>query len=90
MGLFVRTIERQRTLDPISEGDAGRSWRRRHRLKPQPRSGSPTSSTIYGRPPPQGVLVPSAALDAQIYPACRWSGEAPGLDGDPLPLTSSH
>ncbi len=30
MGLFVRTIERQQTLDPTSEGDAGRSRRRRH------------------------------------------------------------
>jgi hypothetical protein len=31
MSLFVRTIERQQTLDPISQGDAGRSRRRRHR-----------------------------------------------------------
>jgi transposase, IS5 family len=42
MGLFVRTIERQQTLDPISEGDAGRSRRRRHRQSGnQDRAGQP-------------------------------------------------
>jgi hypothetical protein len=40
-------------------------------------------------PPAQGALSGLGALDAYIYPACCWNFGAPGLDGDPLLLTST-
>ena len=36
----------------------------------------------------KGDLLVSAAWDARIYPACCWSDNAPGLDGNPPLLTS--
>jgi len=34
------------------------------------------------------IVLPSAAKDARIYPACCWSDRAPGLDGSPQLVAS--
>ena len=41
---------------------------------------------LWTPPAAKVSLLPSAAKDARIYPACSWSDCAPGLDGSPLLL----
>jgi hypothetical protein len=84
MGLFVRTIERQQTLDPASEGDAGRSRQRRHRQSDnQDRARQPGLQHA-----PAGLArTPSPARVNSVRGTCRHTNDQ--REGNILP-TQSH